>query len=613
MSKIDAAREKVKQMLDQGYTEDVIDGWLAQNNLTPDDLKASTDYSAADVARSTAQGLTFGFGDEMEAGVRSMFSDKTYKQERDKIRGDIERFRKHHPAKAIASELAGGALTGGLGVGRTLAKKGVEMGTKNLMKIGATEGAVAGAGYADELSDIPMNVGIGAVTGGVAGGALGLGAEFIKQFVKGSPKSQAGRQVLEALKADEMTPDQAIAKLRELGDDAILADVSPNLRGIARGATNQQGASKTAAQEVLDARQKGQQQRLVQASEQATGLKGEPMEAIDRLMTARTQKANELYDIARQKPVNVTPDMGTTWYNHPKAHRKAAEWYKGRTGIDVKNISADDLMQLDDLQYWDLWKRAMDDQISTAVRAGSGNEASYLKEARKSVLNAIDTDEYKAARKAFEIPTKMIDAVEDGKRIFNTKYAEELARKVDKLSPDERKAFTVGALRELRYRINRGVESANQARNLIKSPDFVEKMRNVFPDDKSFKEFYKVLENEARMAETYSIVHPNMNSKTAGVLAEQRALGQGIAPLVDLLRGDVGQAVGGAARNLGGHSALMPQNVNQELAKLMFTQGARNVQPLMQSALTPAQLSNLIAPTGLGLLNVGNPMLNNRR
>ena len=63
------------------------------------------------LARAGAQGLTMGFGDEIEAGVRSLFSDKDYASELKGVRSDIQQFSKNNPKAALAAELAGGAAS----------------------------------------------------------------------------------------------------------------------------------------------------------------------------------------------------------------------------------------------------------------------------------------------------------------------------------------------------------------------------------------------------------------------------------------------------------------------------------------------------------------------
>ena len=80
------------------------------------------DYSTgAERARTVAQGVTLGFADEIEAGARSLFSDRKYKDIRDEIRQDTKDFRTDNPGQALALEMAGGVVIPG-GILRSGAK-----------------------------------------------------------------------------------------------------------------------------------------------------------------------------------------------------------------------------------------------------------------------------------------------------------------------------------------------------------------------------------------------------------------------------------------------------------------------------------------------------------
>src|SRR6056300_1184759 len=77
------------------------------------------DATIGDYARSFGQGLSLGFGDEIEAGLKTGFGflgdyDKTVGD----IRSDIKDFRRQNPYYALGTEIAGGALTGGLGTAK---------------------------------------------------------------------------------------------------------------------------------------------------------------------------------------------------------------------------------------------------------------------------------------------------------------------------------------------------------------------------------------------------------------------------------------------------------------------------------------------------------------
>ena len=83
---------------------------------TKDEIAADSNVSEAgsgfaDFARAGAQGLTFGFADEIEAAVRSAFdSGKSYAEVVKDVRGQIESFRQRNPAAAYGTEIAGAIL-----------------------------------------------------------------------------------------------------------------------------------------------------------------------------------------------------------------------------------------------------------------------------------------------------------------------------------------------------------------------------------------------------------------------------------------------------------------------------------------------------------------------
>ena len=61
--------------------------------------------------RAFAQGLTFGFADEMEAFVRSLANkDVSYEQQRDQIRNAMTEYAKAKPGEALAMEVAGAVV-----------------------------------------------------------------------------------------------------------------------------------------------------------------------------------------------------------------------------------------------------------------------------------------------------------------------------------------------------------------------------------------------------------------------------------------------------------------------------------------------------------------------
>ena len=118
------------------------------------------------LGRSIGQGVTFGFGDEIEAGIRALGAG-TYDEEVAKIRADLEKFRETNPVSAYGSEIAA-SLPTGLGLGALALRAGV----RGIGKIGAAEGALYGAGVGEDAEGRAVSAAIGAPLG-AAGAVVG--------------------------------------------------------------------------------------------------------------------------------------------------------------------------------------------------------------------------------------------------------------------------------------------------------------------------------------------------------------------------------------------------------------------------------------------------------
>tara|TARA_Y100001937_G_scaffold17961_2_gene24844 strand:+ start:1644 stop:3788 length:2145 start_codon:yes stop_codon:yes gene_type:complete len=229
-----------------------------------------------DVARfGLGQGLALGFGDEIEAGLKSAFTDESYGDAVDRIRGEMDAYRKDNAGKALAMELGGGLLTGGVGAGRAAAGAAAR-GAMGAIKSGALAGSgiggVAGFGSGrDTLESRLTNAAIGAGAGGLLGGGLPAAGGAIRSGVNRlraatDTLSDAGVQrtadlkMLQKLQQEGMTPTQALARLKQAQRDGVsdtmIADVGgESVRGLAQGATAVSGKARTLAEEALDTRQ----------------------------------------------------------------------------------------------------------------------------------------------------------------------------------------------------------------------------------------------------------------------------------------------------------------------------------------------------------------------
>ena len=128
---------------------------------------------ATGLARSIGQGLTFGTADEAEAFITSVLGDETYKQARNRIRGELETFRKDYPKTSYGSEIAAsvampfgaaklagkGILKGAEQIGQKIstAAPGITKAATSTAGKAGVGGALYGAGAAEEMSDVPTS------------------------------------------------------------------------------------------------------------------------------------------------------------------------------------------------------------------------------------------------------------------------------------------------------------------------------------------------------------------------------------------------------------------------------------------------------------------------
>lgn len=141
---------------------------LARQQGTPaipsPSVVAPVPYSpSAETVRAAAQGLTFGFADELEAALRSgRISGADYERIRDQLRAQQGQFAQEQPVRAGSTEFAASMLAPA-----AVATKPITRGAGILTDVllGGGMGALTGAGKATE------DVTRGAVTGGLVGGA----------------------------------------------------------------------------------------------------------------------------------------------------------------------------------------------------------------------------------------------------------------------------------------------------------------------------------------------------------------------------------------------------------------------------------------------------------
>ncbi len=200
-----------------------LDDLLGKVELTP---TSSNQGSDSQNIRTFAQGLTFGFADEIEAFVRSAVnSNASYADTLKEVRNKINKFRQDNPVAAYGTEIAGAILPsvaaafipGGQAVAASTvgrvgqAAKALGLGKKGQTvakssAVGAGGSGLYGFGAGEGLEDSIKSAGVSAAIGAVANPAIQAVAPRITQSAKELLKPNK----LGIPQGVELTPGQAV-------------------------------------------------------------------------------------------------------------------------------------------------------------------------------------------------------------------------------------------------------------------------------------------------------------------------------------------------------------------------------------------------------------------
>ena len=453
-----------------------------------------------DVARSfLGQGVALGFGDEIEAGLRSFLGDETYDQALEHVRGEIERFHRTNPAIASGTEMLGAMalpIGGAAGAATTLGRVGrgaIGGGAAGAaFGFGTSEGGVAnratsaatGAAIGASLGGAAPAVVEGAIRGGRAvAGALDRAGRPIRATV--APRVQAGRDVANALEADRrfgspgLTDQSFQAAQRASQPVANIDRGGETTLALARSAANQDPAARARLSAFADARFETQAPRIEQ---QLNNVIGGDINTVARRASLENQarRANKpRYDRAfKAGDRPITSAELERIAGAPavvEAARRAERSVNNASvaeGFGAFNprlqISDDGLIRISskggqptfpNLRYWDQVKKELDNMVGSARRSGENETVRDLTILTRDLRSELDrvVPEYQGARQSAARFFGEENALEAGRNFIRANQSGiEAARRAFKNMPKaERELFAEGYAEALLERIAR--------------------------------------------------------------------------------------------------------------------------------------------------------------
>lgn len=502
--------------------------------------------------------------------------------------------------------------------------------------IGAVYGGVTGtAGSGADtvggmLVDGARGAGAGAAFGGAAtpvAAVLGaVGSNVAQRLNKTSAVAHAKQKVAEALARDargslatsgRVNPlAQVAARFTKLGDEATLADAGGrNTNQLLDTLTILPGRTKEAVYNLQHRRAAGVGDRMRTAAEEALDTQGQRLPTtVDSLIARRQRDSAPLYGQLRQTDIAPSQelteiikhadDLGVT-----KLGREIATARQMPFTLDSAQPQRWNMGDLDHV------KQGVDQVLSSRKAMNQdgtltplGHAYQDLKTKLVAALDEATTNRqtgeslYRKAREAFSTPSQLIDAANAGKLAVNRDEGS-ILNMVRGMSDNELQAFRIGALEGLRAKL--GTQGGQtQIMNMWKEPATQEKLKAIFGDQRSYREFAASVAREAQLKRLQSVGQGSQTAaRQAGMgdldLAFATDLGQGAAALKT---GNVLSAIG-SVKNAWNRVAT-PQSVRDEMGNMLLARGgagARNLNSI-EALVESINRRNMLLSNNIGVL-----------
>ena len=547
------------------------------------------------LARAGLKGATMSAGDHVVAagaaaihplvhGESGKDFGERYQAYLSRERAKRGRFREKHPVASGAAEVGGALATLVPAASTRLGSAALGVTGKNLLSRSAASSlsgaAIGGIDASLSGGDTARGAMTGAAIGALvpaAGSAVGAG---VRRGLSVSPSktTRAGQMAARAMTDDALTPATARARLSAMGDDAMLADLGPNLTQQAAGIASLPSRGQQVVRDALAARQANAGARVTATLDEVFGGSVNLAAERAKLAAARQADFSPLYDAARHFTGKLQADH---------AYRIVADGLQTAVGKKRTALRRIERMLTESLspssKYAGLKSSAAAlHEVRSEISRGMRNEWRDIAGQLKPILKALDNQldivpGYAKARAGWADSKAIEEALEQGRTVFRRSVRpDDLAGELAAMSQPEQEAFRQGARDVVSEIMGTARNDAAAAwRELAEKGWNREKLQLVVGKRAADKLAHR-LNTEKLFAQTSARI--TQNSETAARQAAQRELtGRGLPEepvsawgrAIESIPG-AGPLVRSAFNNLRGRTRAA---VNVELARLLTATG----------------------------------------
>ena len=578
------------------------------------------------------QGLTLNFSDSAIASIKSIF--KTEPMEIASKIGAMNPDRPAPTSRQVAGAMeeiglkeyaaqnpvtAATANIGGAILPSLVTKRPLVTGLPAQMGLAGAVGFTSGIGESEAKMFSPESFKSG---GGSA--ALGVGitaalkpvslvvGNVYKSLVKSifdNPQrlgtDEARQLVKQALVSDVGGIDEAIQFiLKSKNKPYALADIGPNTQAYLDAAASIPGPGKQVAKDFLEKRDKGILARLTSDLQVAFGSRAAFFDEFAALKTARSDLGGKLYDRALQKDVPINAEL-TKLFERPsvqaaydRAIRIAREEGVKLPNVKIVNgkLQTESGNPITDINttFLHYMKMGLDDVVYNSKNPASGvgtTELAKVKGTRIEFLNQLDAanPRYKTARQFWAGDTAVLDAMENGRTVFNKTASDVdiLLNDVKSMNKSELEGLRIGVMQNLLDQLG-GAQTAetvmgaagNPALKILQNNKNLRIIRETFPKDeagdKAYGVFIKNLTDEVQMKGTSKIVlQGSQTAQRQQAIADVKAGGQAMREMPMMsVQSIIQRAV---QRDLGQLGDAQTRAVADELTRILTAQDPKKL------------------------------------
>lgn len=526
---------------------------------------------AAETTRTAAQGLTFGFADELEAALRSgAISGKEYESIIDRLRAQQAQYNIDNPGFSTPLELLGGMA---MPLGALSKLKGASGATQAAVTgetiggqiargtgVGAATGALTGAGTSQK--NTLEDAAVGGAVGGVLGGTLPVAIKGAGSMIRGAlnaagigDQTTAANKILaNALNKDNLTPDEATRALDELQKlgvpRPVLADISKSLQDLSYAAYVVPSKEKAATARFLESRMIDQPSDIVKGLVQRAGL-GKNVngyEYLDFLAKNQQSAASAKYPLAYEKAIDARDfrkyvDRPVFQDAYKEAQRRAGVY--GDTLPDLDQIRNAQFVPTNVLHQI---KIGLDRVVEKEIDPVTGKMTSYGRDVSnvKREFNDLIKEKnpiYAKANKEFADNERIRSSFESGQKYQRMEYKEVLDD-LKKMNDSEKEAFRLGMMSDVNSRLE-NFKGGDFTRQIFKSDKQKSLLRYAFTDNNQYNDFVRYVDALGEQTKTGKAIMGG--SQTGERLATSEGLGGTAAVAQSLASGGL---TGGALQLL---------------------------------------------------------------